>query len=160
GNGLDQPRTDANGDYRSLPLPLADARGGLRIEASADEFVEEERGVVPRSPAEHDVTADFRLERARVVHGRVVRADHAPLSVAGLGVELHVCGCNADPTTLARPRDAAKLHVRLEEDGSWGLQLDRQDLGWVALFVGTRLIDSAPIAVGEPGPDLELDVAA
>src|SRR5262249_36513358 len=68
--------------------------------------------------------------------------------------------CNADPTTLARPRDAAKLHVRLEEDGSWGLQLDRQDLGWVALFVGTRLIDSAPIAVGEPGPDLELDVAA
>jgi hypothetical protein len=140
-------------------MPWPAVQGGIRIEASSEEFVGQERAIAPRSLAERDVAVDFRLARATIVRGRVVRSDHATFSTAALGVEARVCGCIVDPSGLANPREAARETGRLDEDGGWSLHLDGLDLGWVALFVGTRLLDSAPIAAGEPGPDLELDVA-
>jgi len=158
GNQLDMPRTDANGDYRSLPLPRPDAGKRFWIQASAEEFVDEDRAITTPSRSESDVTADFHLERDRIVRGRVVRSDHEAFSYSALGVKARVLGCIVDPTTLALPRESARCSTGIAEDGTWRLQFDRQDLGWAALFVGDRLIDSAPIVAGEPAPDLVLDV--
>jgi RNA polymerase sigma-70 factor (ECF subfamily) len=153
---LDDFESDDDGAYRSLPQ----AWTRLRIAAFAEGFVGN-TGVDVEAPAGvHEVVHDFRLEPAESLRGRIVGGNHAPLPPRSLGVEMEVLGFKIDPRTEKSPRLSALFGARIEENGDWILQLSSNDLHWIALFVGARMFDVAPITPGEAGPDLAIDEEA
>jgi RNA polymerase sigma factor (sigma-70 family) len=150
---LDDFESDESGAYRSLPQ----AWQHLRVAAFADGFVGNTGVDVDAPENVHEVVHDFQLERAEFLRGRIVTRDHTPLPPRSLGVEVEVLGFRTDPRTESSPRLSAVFGAKIEESGDWLLQLSGNDLHWVALFVGDRVFDVAPIVESGTGPDLMVD---
>jgi RNA polymerase sigma factor (sigma-70 family) len=156
GGSLLDLRSDADGRFRSMPLP----HWHFRIGAYADGFVGNTYRDVSPAPSELLVEVDFRLERSSDIIGRLLDQAGAPFDGSTVSCELHIVGCRRDPRGLEDPEAEWVYGGAIEKGGRFKVDRSAAEFAWIALFAGDRPLAAAPIGNGKEPIDLVVDVDA
>jgi hypothetical protein len=144
---------DADGRYRTLPLPWRD----LGVFCHAPGFISQDRWqlVIPLDEAEH--REDFTLQRTVRLEGAIVRSDGAPARLSTIDRPLFFCASNVEPTSKSGdPRMLGDGELDLERD-RWSTESERAM--WISLWCDRTLLGRAALTEAEPAPDLVVDLS-
>ena len=156
-------KTDAKGEYRTIPLTRRSFQG--QVQRDGYKFASARTGTI--KPEDRELRMDFKLERAPILRGRLVRAGGAK---AGLGAAIAerglsrsegnagVYGSHDDPRTAANfldiGRDEGKVDLAAD---AWTLTPMGGVPKYVSLWVGRSIVAAAETN-GATDVDLVVDL--
>jgi RNA polymerase sigma factor (sigma-70 family) len=177
-------RTDARGEYRSLPLRYAHIEVGVELAPHVgDETVISTRSPVVRvEPTEREHRVDVVLSPRRKLRGRILVMNGEPARLKETLLpklsererakqELDTFQVQARPTDprvdlhlIEDPRPRSRgIHCmwgRVDVDhDSYEIEPDTTEQRWLVLIVRTGIVGFAEIVDPERGPDLRVDLA-
>lgn len=153
GSSMGGTTTNADGRYRTLPLPWRD----LGIDCYAQDFIGQDRSqlVIPPDEAEH--REDFQLQRRVWREGAIVLADGSPARLATIDRPLLFCASSVEPTPqVGDPRMLGDGKLDRERD-RWST--DWEHARWISLWCERTLLGRAELTEAAPTPDLVVDLS-
>ena len=149
-------RTDAEGRYRSLPLPFGD----FSLSAESTGYAAAYRDPVTPLPGEREHREDFVLEPAPRLAGAILGPDGAPARLDRVERELVVVGSGRDPAASVSGREGLGPTGTLVRDADrYELVDDWGSIRFVSLWCDDALLGSARVSERGVGPDLTVDLA-
>lgn len=162
--------TDGDGRYRTHPLPYPK----VLVDANVPGYCDAHSGFIEPLPSQREVRADFELEPARVVTGRLLGPDGKPFDIAVHARELVGAGAatwmtrnrfrvfsdysdpEEDPNYLSLGHTTGKVDAKA---ATYRIELDNPQLDWISIWIGNNLMVKATLDASTSELDLVLDIA-